>query len=133
MIRRRPRATRADTLVPATSLFRSSVEAPVKPGLPVHCGGVTAIEGSLKPALPSSSRVAVAGSCNGGPPAGRAPGLVAAGPEACQIGRASRRERVCQYGSLSVVAVSLNKNCKDSVRKAKQPTDINTTNTRYAL
>src|SRR3546814_14645702 len=90
MIRRPPRSTRTDTLFPYTTLFRSkgaqSVEAPVKPGLPVHCGGVTSIDGSLKPALPSSSRVAVAGTRNGGPPAGTAPGLVAAGPAAFHTG-----------------------------------------------
>src|SRR3546814_11271725 len=37
-----------------------------------------------------------------------------------QIGRASCRERVCQYVYISVVAVSLNKNTENKIRKTTQ-------------
>src|SRR3546814_18045354 len=43
-----------------------------------------------------------------------------------QIGRASCRERVCQYVWISVVAVSYNKKKNNKMQKHQQPT-INTT------
>src|SRR3546814_7749310 len=49
-----------------------SVEAPVKPQLPIHCDGVISIDGSLKPVLAvASPRVGVVRTHNGGSP-GRA-------------------------------------------------------------
>src|SRR3546814_17266967 len=38
-----------------------------------------------------------------------------------QIGRASCRDRVCQYVSISVVAVSLKKNKENTRKKIKEP------------
>src|SRR3546814_20456099 len=95
MIRRPPRSTRTDTLFPYTTLFRS-------PG-----------DGKAAQRLCRRDRSGQAeGNRHHDPEAGLRRSLLrpagrGASAECLQIGRASCRERVCQYVSLSVVAVSL--------------------------
>src|SRR3546814_14085704 len=76
MIRRPPRSTRTDTLFPYTTLFRSQLS-----------------DGALH----VRRRNATCGRKAYDPRSQVAPG---------EIGRASRRERVCQYVSISAVAES---------------------------
>src|SRR3546814_15694092 len=106
MIRRPPRSTRTDTLFPYTTLFRSlcSIEIPL-----VGLGF-----GNLAPAAhlrQIPDRIRIKGIASIIPEEDveirRWPRV--AGREGEEIGRASCRERVCQYVSISVVAVSLKK------------------------
>src|SRR3546814_15789864 len=117
MIRRPPRSTRTDTLFPDTTLFRSPAER-VLPGLAPR--GKRSIMGLLK-----STFTWWEGSTFGtwmGLRGKRKTGEDALGnvyyeggrdvnglPRRWEIGRASCRERVCQYVSISVVAVALKK------------------------
>src|SRR3546814_17042323 len=109
MIRRPPRSTRTDTLFPYTTLFRSQLlphPAPADaPQVP-------------QAADPDDAEVAVASQAGGVQVAGDGPRLVFppravgrcdAGRGQGQLGNASCRERVCQYVSTSVVAVSIKK------------------------
>src|SRR3546814_15857254 len=100
MIRRPPGATRTDTLFPYTTLFRS----PVRPGRRgMGAGGLGIVERNdvagdrsrrdlVHPALPAALGQLVAAVALA--PAGQRDHLPGACPE---IGRASCRERVCQY------------------------------------
>src|SRR3546814_18830628 len=104
MIRRPPRSTRTDTLFPSTTLFRSFGS----------WGGRRWLASASR--LPPRRRVELGHGLRRGL-------AVAAGPlaplAACddqsrllrvdEIGRASWRERVCQYVKISVVAVSCKK------------------------
>src|SRR3546814_20049102 len=90
MIRRPPKSTRTDTLFPYTPLFRSDQRRDIR-----HIGNAVALARHE-----------------------RRGGIARLGPEFGGLGRregegdigsASCRERVCQYVSISVVAVSLKK------------------------
>src|SRR3546814_16827927 len=100
MIRRPPRSTRTDTLFPYTTLFRSPISALVRGVIGVgvedrRCdgGGRGRVEHQAvaRPRLVHPVVLRLGGRL----------------PMPGEIGRASCRERVCQYVSLSVVAVSL--------------------------
>src|SRR3546814_11322952 len=95
MIRLPPRSTRTDTLFPYTTLFRSIVTVPadqiVAPGEADH----------RRPLLHARLRIGV--------PARQIAAVDLDRPAFGEIGRASFRERVCQYVWISVVAVSLKK------------------------
>src|SRR3546814_10948060 len=99
MIRRPPRSTRTDTLFPYTTLFRScgAVEArgvAERPG-----GGAGVARGR---AVPPGRGAVVAGGVAAHPGGGAILARGSAFPSGrgaavAQIGRASCRERVCQY------------------------------------
>src|SRR3546814_14706400 len=118
MIRRPPRSTRTDTLFPYTTLsYLSPYWGPAEAILTGHAcdeqvryagssgGALTAlllfalengtvdrvVQVNADPAFPTRNRVVVSHTADE------------------EIGRASCRERVCQYVSISVVAVSLTK------------------------
>src|SRR3546814_15610944 len=121
MLRRPPRSTRTATLFPSTTLFRSSRKSH---GCGLQCrpargGGICS--GRLR--CPSPEPGKPGGSTRPNHCEPRSPArvyeqasqlsandilqhLLVQGQE---IGRASCRERVCQYVSISVVAVSLKK------------------------
>src|SRR3546814_13021801 len=106
MIRRPPRSTRTNTLFPYTTLFRSS-EA-VRPDLP-RCPRATGAVAAAQAGVDLR-----AGDLPGQPRHPRRLPAHAAQPQPAlhgrqQIGRASCRERVCQYVYISLVAVSLKK------------------------
>src|SRR3546814_10987368 len=124
MIRRPPRSTRTDTLFPYTTLFRSPSAGNRShpsiwylPANPVVIGRRNRIAFRiLRWREPAAARIEPAG---GIIQSGRSAGLGhGAGFDPTvridldQIGRASCRERVCQYVSISVVAVSLKKKIK---------------------
>src|SRR3546814_19474433 len=98
MIRRPPRSTRTDTLFPYTTLFRSGVLGVVPDDENRHVGGHRRVTEGVHDAL---SHLGV----------GDRPdvGVDVREERVEEIGRASCRERVCQYGWFSVVAVSLKK------------------------
>src|SRR3546814_17424491 len=114
MIRRPPRSTRTDTLFPYTTLFRSSVieeylgTGAARAGVAhrpeiIRCRYADdAAFGKPRDLAPKVKGVVI-GMIDGD----RQPGGIDA-PAACDqtIGRASCRERVCQYVSISVVGVS---------------------------
>src|SRR3546814_13708527 len=116
MIRRPPRSTRTDTLFPYTTLFRSAGIARdrilVDPGYGFAKGvdhnlevtsWLALLHGLGCPVLFGASRKASIGKLSKGEPADhRLPGslalaLAAAGRGAQEIGRASCRDRGCQY------------------------------------
>src|SRR3546814_19714033 len=123
MIRRPPRSTRADTLFPYATLFRSDqFDAArstiavgaflplVEPGeaMQAPSGGLAdrgRDAGRLQPVERGAQPLVVA---QRGTAADEAPELVGRGGDAArgEIGRASCRERVCQYVSVPVVAGS---------------------------
>src|SRR3546814_16720299 len=105
MIRRPPRSTRTDTLFPYTTRFRS-----------LRAGGARLflVERRDQPGLHAEARDFEIVVLDRQRPA-RIGKLRLIGP----IGRASCRARVCQYVSISVVAVSL-KNKKEVRRSAYQ-------------
>src|SRR3546814_14468589 len=128
MIRRPPRSTRTDTLFPDTTLFRSP-ESWSRPGdrsapIPDTNGRLPGARGGgLRGARRAAGRGVHGGAAierrdprraadrhrihlPAGVPAG------AGGAVDREIGRASCRERVCQYVLISVVAVSLKKQTK---------------------
>src|SRR3546814_14534067 len=90
-IRRPPGSTRTDTLFPYTTLFRSC-DQPVARQPPARFGPAGDRGGRADDAEPR-----------------RRHALCGAGGIRSQIGRASCRERVCQYVLISVVAGSLKK------------------------
>src|SRR3546814_11823070 len=107
MIRRPPRSTRTDTLFPYTTLFRSLADD--------QDGGFLVPVGAERYAD-------FGGAGFGHIDAG---GLGLGARLAGQIGRASCRERVCQYVSIWVVGVSLKKKnlepptCRGRVERQK--------------
>src|SRR3546814_20035296 len=96
MYRRPPRSTRTDTLFPYTTLFRHVAadgrldHAQLREWAPVADGAALHVEIWIEPVV-----------CFRQPllpdPAQRGLAVLAGEPERCQIGRASCRERVCQY------------------------------------
>src|SRR3546814_14817567 len=129
MIRRPPRSTRTDTLFPYTTLFRSPVSAGGVAGHLHHtasdfaatllCGGVTPgspwrLDGeevllSIR-LTPRSAQAGIGGIWRDAKAASWICASVRAVPEKgrvnAEIGSTCCRERVCQYVSISVVAVS---------------------------
>src|SRR3546814_18094974 len=114
MMRRPPRSTRTDTLFPYTTLFRSRIRVAdtVDPRGRRRAAAEerTPPEGTARyrrdrrapaPARSRRARSRAARLC--------ATALHAADRAAGQIGRASCRERVCQYVLVSVVAVTSKK------------------------
>src|SRR3546814_11585757 len=93
MIRRPPRSTRTDTLFPYTTLFRSGAGEQLEQFV------------ALAPADRALQRGQILGEA-----LEHVEHRLAIGEE--QIGRASCRERVCQYVWISVVAVSLKRKTK---------------------
>src|SRR3546814_19570898 len=103
IIRRPPRSTRADALFPYTTRFRSfrtwyeRVEEKTAPGnyMMAHAGHIYLMDpdGRFEAVFRERDQ----------PPEAVAEAVL------MQIGRASCRERVCQYVSISVVAVSFKK------------------------
>src|SRR3546814_13708994 len=101
MIRRPPRSTRTDTLFPYTTLFRSALQEPLAvygPAAILHQGAEIVHRDmvDVERVIPSV----------GQQPRHRHP---PAPEQRQQIGRASCRERVCQYVSISGVAEALKK------------------------
>src|SRR3546814_18418729 len=122
MILRPPRSTRTDTLFPYTTLFRSCIRVDVyrrdDPGRPTS-GGLGRWLGAGSRLRPTRRHSATGGEIRTGwaaRPARRAGGFSRI-VQGVEIGRASGRERVCQYVSISVVAVKLNKKRKTRKRK----------------
>src|SRR3546814_11693398 len=111
MIRRPPESTRTDTLFPYTTLFRSVVAPPLLLGegfgQRVHAlarhvvGGEAADDGVGRVQPPAGQGQEEA------QPTGQPRQEVGAADIGTEIGRAPCRERVCQYGEISAVAVSL--------------------------
>src|SRR3546814_12223795 len=119
MIRRPPRSTRTDTLFPYTTLFRS-VEQDDGAGLAgrrddavlVRELGEALLVGHAIFLFLERAQIMIVG----GFAEARQIGAVRSrndNQRPVEIGRASCRERVCQYVSISVVAVSLQKNTQD--------------------
>src|SRR3546814_18329775 len=128
MIRRPPRSTRTDTLFPYTTLFRSDREQQQPP---LRAAGVMAAERvqarrrlrgwvrgeGIEPGFEPAQHRGGLGRERAA--AARRPVIVPApAAEHREIGRASCRDRVCQYVSLSVVAVSLKKKKQQEVNKS---------------
>src|SRR3546814_18259796 len=118
MIRRPPRSTRTDTLFPYTTLFRSllgrsrtTVHSRAAAQLfMVVLSQLLAAEGPGAATGPYVGKPRTRGTSGrpslrrGNPPVG-----FAQRPRSAEIGRASSRERGCQYVLIVVVAVLLNK------------------------
>src|SRR3546814_20525119 len=110
MSRRPPRSTRTDTLFPYTTLFRSArarwyaaaSEARADTASPAPRTPWQPLNGRffepLRPQRPDPDKLS--SRCN--------KNIISC----AEIGRASSRERVCQYVSISVVAVSLKQKIK---------------------
>src|SRR3546814_12749179 len=130
MIRRPPRATRTDTLFPYTTLFRSrcvsegaAAEGPslLDPPTHLHDAAYRQHDGAADRRARRGRQHSTPG-IGRGPAARRRPEARLLGEAVAQlarglgghvgeqIGRSSWRERVCQYGADSWVAVSLQKN-----------------------
>src|SRR3546814_17138286 len=127
MIRRPPRSTRTDTLFPYTTLFRSGGDLPrlsdALPGKLRRSRGrgfkASSEDGAGRPPRPWRSEGGAALHPAAAPLFRGKPRQEAGGTgyrptlHLClhaQIGRASCRERVCQYVLICVVAVSFKKN-----------------------
>src|SRR3546814_18033928 len=131
MIRRPPRSTRTDTLFPYTTLFRSYPDGggqPHQSGARADCCGLfaaLAIYGP-HPLFPFGSRIGGAGHAGFYPSASvregrtrhymparairsRAPENAGRRSGGFEIGRASCRERECEYVEISVVGGALKK------------------------
>src|SRR3546814_12196110 len=104
MIRRPPRSTRTDTLFPYTTLFRSAELCGADRDDPAH-GNLPRVR--LDSVEPAADRRGLGMSVEPGTRASQTRDRRSAMSAAAtvKIGRASCRERVCQYGSLPVVAV----------------------------
>src|SRR3546814_17896392 len=116
MIRRPPRSTRTDTLFPYTTLFRSRTGHIHRPDGPLakhqpasrHLRGKISMESSDQGrTMPERSRFA--SDVFAKLVAERHEGVVVGrhGRGNAELGTASRRENVCQYGSISGVALTL--------------------------
>src|SRR3546814_13410525 len=115
MIRRPPRSTRTDTLFPYTTIVRS--QAVQGPGLADFVGNRSAdAPGRRAHRAQLRARAEARRLRLGADHRGLEPGAVASRIE---IGRASCRERGCQYVSFSVVAVYL----KNKVSQANHRVD----------
>src|SRR3546814_15809621 len=112
MIRRPPRSTRTDTLFPHTTLFRSAeidpetgtattIYDPNPEFASLRLGTVERLTWRNNLGLPAWGDLVL--------PPDRTPGEKLPLILVQSIGRASCRESVCQYVSISVVAVSLKK------------------------
>src|SRR3546814_19812625 len=113
MIRRPPRSTRTDTLFPYTTLFRSLDRIRLPVGLNLDVAPIDIISSEVRGQLaaePAALRAdfiigqAVRAGAFGNDEVARVDGAGDAGARV-EIGRASWRDRVCQYWSISVVAV----------------------------
>src|SRR3546814_18151514 len=108
MIRRPPRSTRTDTLFPYTTLFRShevhrAVDL-VAIGFEAPVAAIVRFERVVGDAFDQPvAAVAI------GDQVGDRPDLEPVAPREGEIGSASCRARVCQYESLTVGGVALNK------------------------
>src|SRR3546814_18844903 len=122
MIRRPPRSTRTDTLFPYTTLFRSGIC--VSHGrsnqYELHHSsiGMTCEE----PQATKQSSSAPASSVYGSPRATSSGHASQRRTFFLEIGRASCRERVCQYVKISVVAVALKKKKKQQRENTRKQT-----------
>src|SRR3546814_14601366 len=119
MIRRPPRSTRTDTLVPDTTLFRSSdqladLEARTQRE-PASADAWTAL-GAAKFDLGDFAGAAAAYEKAVALSSESAGLWSVLGEERVKIGRASWRERVCQYVYIAVVAVSFKKNQRITIQ-----------------
>src|SRR3546814_19942941 len=99
MIRRQPKSTRTDTLFPYTTLFRSDPRADGgQPGEGTPRAAPMEkrmTRSTLFPVLGAAALLGLVSACSGDK--GGDKQVAAATPRQCQIGRASCRERVCQY------------------------------------
>src|SRR3546814_20468951 len=95
MIRRPPRSTRTGTLFPYTTLFRSEAACSFKD---VHQQPLVALFDKPDPRRLIDKVKYVDEQ--------HAARCIILHPKRAEIGSASRRERVCQYGSISGVALS---------------------------
>src|SRR3546814_18088727 len=117
MIRRPPRSTRTDTLFPYTTLFRSIATLGFRGEALPSIASVAALTIESRPADREGWRIRVDnGRMVADEPAAAPPGtrvtvenLFAQVPARRKTGRASGRERVCQYVSISGGAVTLKK------------------------
>src|SRR3546814_11436691 len=99
MIRRPPRSTRTDTLFPYTTLFRS-----------IACAGGQFPRFAQISGVIGRQVHCMLGRLRKGIALGKTWGaFIIFRMQIAKIGRASCRERVCQYVKISVVAVSLKK------------------------
>src|SRR3546814_18002295 len=120
MIRRPPRSTRTDTLFPYTTLFRSAQTQRTLPfssmfmasGPTISADATAAIIDSGEFCMLATNKTAQAAvSIGGNALLNLGCGIASNSNLAKEIGRASCRERVCEYVSISVVAGPLkNKN-----------------------
>src|SRR3546814_14583675 len=110
MIRRPPRSTRTDTLFPYTTLFRSvcltpAVPSPIPVPYPNMAISANANPGTIvdnvlivaMPALNLGSEILLSFGDEGGSAGGGVVSHMIMGQTKFEIGRASCRERVCQY------------------------------------
>src|SRR3546814_14157926 len=105
MIRRPPRSTRTDTLFPYTTLFRSHARAaaPDRAAGRLHRRGNRGLGEQRQPQRAMPLRLGA--QVQALPRGALTPGRLQESPLTCtEIGRASCRERVCQYVLVSVVA-----------------------------
>src|SRR3546814_20769475 len=105
MIRRPPRSTRTDTLFPYTTLFRSRVRKDQEGPVAHHAAHAGGQECWLAHERPILSDVCLDAEVE----FRKFQHVTSTGADEVSIGRASCRERVCQYVSISVVGVSLKK------------------------
>src|SRR3546814_14899871 len=123
MVRRPASSTRTDTLFPCTTLFRSLADVRARPARQPRVRAGNPLPPSVRRRQPGCG--CSAGRREGGIDAARSRGPESRGGDGprvhgrcrggsegeagAEIGRASGRERVCQYVSLSVAAVSYKK------------------------
>src|SRR3546814_13745337 len=108
MIRRPPRSTRTDTLFPYTTLFRSRrTQFPFRFSLPDGVAGLAEGWNARPHGCRLLARRQRKNLCPASQERAEPRHLRLAGGG--RIGRASWRERVCQYVSISVVALALKK------------------------
>src|SRR3546814_13499694 len=108
MILRPPRSPRTDTLFPHTTLFRcpDRLRAAERRKLDAQSAVAAAISGSRRNGV-RRDQGAIGSTDPQGASGGSAAAFASLRRTGTQIGRASCRERVCQYVEISVVAVTL--------------------------